>query len=36
MANALYNALGIRFHDLPLSPETVYLALSSTYDTSSK
>jgi carbon-monoxide dehydrogenase large subunit len=33
MANALYNALGIRFHDLPLSAETVYLALASTQDT---
>ncbi|MFN2289588.1 MAG: xanthine dehydrogenase family protein molybdopterin-binding subunit [Anaerolineae bacterium] len=27
MANALYDALGIRFHDLPLSAETVYLAV---------
>jgi carbon-monoxide dehydrogenase large subunit len=34
MANALYNALGIRFHDLPLSAETVYLALAGTHDTS--
>ncbi|MGC9335324.1 MAG: xanthine dehydrogenase family protein molybdopterin-binding subunit, partial [Anaerolineae bacterium] len=28
MANALYDALGIRFHDLPLSAENVYLALT--------
>ena len=27
MANALYNALGIRFDELPLSAERVYLAL---------
>ena len=26
MANALYDALGIRFHDLPLSAEKIYLA----------
>jgi CO/xanthine dehydrogenase Mo-binding subunit len=30
MANALYNALGIRFSDLPLSAEKVYLALQKT------
>jgi CO/xanthine dehydrogenase Mo-binding subunit len=27
MANALYNALGIRFNNLPLSSERVYLAM---------
>jgi CO/xanthine dehydrogenase Mo-binding subunit len=27
MANALYDALGIRFHDLPLSAEKIYMAL---------
>jgi carbon-monoxide dehydrogenase large subunit len=27
MANALYAALGIRFHDLPLSAERIHLAL---------
>jgi CO/xanthine dehydrogenase Mo-binding subunit len=27
MANALYDALGLRFDDLPLSAEKVYLAL---------
>jgi len=27
MANALYDALGVRFSDLPLSAEKVYLAL---------
>jgi carbon-monoxide dehydrogenase large subunit len=27
MANAIYNALGIRFSDLPLSAEKIYLAL---------
>jgi CO/xanthine dehydrogenase Mo-binding subunit len=27
MANAIYNALGIRFNDLPLSAETVFRAL---------
>jgi CO/xanthine dehydrogenase Mo-binding subunit len=27
MANALYDALGVRFNELPLSAEKVYLAL---------
>jgi len=27
VANALYDALGVRFHDLPLSAEKVYMAL---------
>jgi CO/xanthine dehydrogenase Mo-binding subunit len=27
MANAIYDALGIRFSDLPLSAEKIYLAL---------
>ena len=27
IANAIYDALGIRFNDLPLSAEKIYLAL---------
>jgi len=36
IANALYNALGVRFNHLPLSAEKVYLALHGDEDLACK